>query len=130
MEERADLDIQDEMGTVNGNSSASNNGPNGGAPSMGDLSSLVRPPSRPSLPTFTLAGDPFTQPVGPKKSVPFEAKPIGFFENIFDNSLLCRFVSETNLYALQKGKTWYDLTVPELKAFLGVCILMGITRMP
>ena len=40
---------------------------------------------------------------------------------------------ETNLYALQRGKydnTWYDLTVPELKAFLGACILMGITRMP
>ena len=39
---------------------------------------------------------------------------------------------ETNLHALQKGKydkTWYDLTVPELKAFLGACILMGITTM-
>jgi len=68
MEERADLDVQDEMGT--NNSVRNDNGPNGGAPSMGvsiDLSSLVRPPSRPSLSTFTLAWDPFTQSVGPKQ---------------------------------------------------------------
>ena len=137
----ADVDVQDGTGTADGNNSASNdNGPNGETPSLGvsiDLSSLFRPPTRPANPplpsTFTLAGDPFTQPVGPKKTLPPEARPIDFFQQIFDDSLLHRIVYETNLYAEQKGKyakTWYDLTVPELKAFLGACILMGITRMP
>ena len=95
-----DVDVQDETGTADGNNSASNdNGPNGGTPSLGisiDLSSLFRPPTRsanPPLPsTFTLAGDPFTQPVGPKKPLPPEARPIDFLEQIFDNSLLRRIV--------------------------------------
>ena len=42
-------------------------------------------------------------------------------------------MSEINLYAQQKGKyakTCYDMTAPELRAFLGVCILMEVTRMP
>ena len=71
--------------------------------------------------------------MGPKKPLPPEARPIDFFGQIFDDSLLRHIVYETNLYALQKGKydkTWYDLMVPELKAFLGVYILMGIMRMP
>ena len=55
---------------------SSDNGPNGGTPSLGisiDLSSLFRPPTRPANPplssTFTLAGDPFMQPVGTKKNL-------------------------------------------------------------
>ena len=137
----ADVDVQDEAGTTDGNNSASNdNGPNGGTPSLGitiDLSSLFRPPTRPANPplppTFTLAGDPFTQPLGPKKTLPPDVGSIDFFEQIFDDSLLHNIVYETHLYALQKGKyakTWYHLMVPELKAFLGICILMGIKRMP
>jgi len=100
-----------------------------GTPSLGvsmDLSSLFRPPTRPANPplpsTVILAWDPFVQPVGPKKPLPPEAKPIDFFEEMFDDYLLSRIVFETNLYAQQKGKyakTWYDLMVPEFKAFLG-----------
>ena len=45
----ADVDVQDETGTADGNNSASDdNGPNGGTPSLGisiDLSSLFRPPT-------------------------------------------------------------------------------------
>ena len=74
----ADHDVQDGTGAADGNNSANNgSGPNGGTPSLGvsiDLSSLFRPPTRPVNPTlpstFILAGDPFMQPVGPKKLFP------------------------------------------------------------
>ena len=42
-------------------------------------------------------------------------------------------VEQTNLYVRQKSAAsykWEDLTVPELKAFLGVWIYMGIIRKP
>ena len=42
-------------------------------------------------------------------------------------------VEQTNLYVRQKRAAsykWEDLTVPELKAFLGVWIYMGIIRKP
>ena len=106
----ANVDVQDETGTADGNNSASNdNGPNGGTPSMGisiDLSSLFRPPTRPANPplpsTFTLAGNLYATCGNKKKPLPPEARPIDFFGQIFDDSLR-HIVYETNLYALQNG---------------------------
>ena len=125
-------------GTDGGNIGVHDTGASGG-PSLGlsiDLSCLHRPPTRPANlplpPTINLAGDPFVQHVGPKQPLPANAKPIDFLGQIFDDILLTHIVAETNLYAQQKGKYlkgWYDLTVPELEAFLGVCILMRLPQM-
>jgi len=127
------------IGTDGRNIGVHDTGASGG-PLLGlsiDLSCLHRPPTRPANlplpPTFNLAGDPVVQHVGPKQTLPANAKPIDFLEQIFDDTLLARIAAETNLYAQQKGKYlkwWYYLMVPKLKAFLGVRILMEISTLP
>lgn len=52
---------------------------------------------------------------------------------IFDDDLFRHIVEQTNLYVRQKRAAsykWEDLTVPELKVSIGVCIYMGIVRKP
>ena len=52
---------------------------------------------------------------------------------IFNDDLFRHIVEQTNLYVRQKctaSYKWEDLTVPELKAFIGVWIFMGIIRKP
>lgn len=65
-----------------------------------------------------------------------------FFQLFFTDSLLTEIVKETNRYAaekiqkntpLQKKSAWWswvDLTISELKAFLGVIINMGMNEKP
>ncbi|XP_049958104.1 piggyBac transposable element-derived protein 4-like [Schistocerca serialis cubense] len=70
-------------------------------------------------------------------------KEIKYFESIFTEELLLHICNQTNLYARQErcvvkaGKkttkvssNWQDITVPELKAFLGMLILMGVHQLP
>lgn len=104
-----------------------------------DLTNLSHCPTTPAPSTATtgtaapLRGDPFVEPVGPTKPLPSAATAIDFFEQNFDDDLLRHIVDQTNLYVQQKRSAqykWSNLTVPELKAFLGVAILMGIVRMP
>ena len=54
---------------------------------------------------------------------------------IFDNSLFQHVVDQTNLYVSQMPSRsacygWYDTTVSEMKAFVGVLLLMGIHQLP
>ena len=57
------------------------------------------------------------------------------FEILFNKDILALIVTETNRYARQKlmpaklGK-WTDVNVLELKAYLGVRIIMGINPLP
>ena len=73
------------------------------------------------------------EPVGPTKPLASTATAKDFFEQSFDDDLLRHIVDQTNLHVQQKRSAqykWSNLTVPELKAFLGVIILMGIARVP
>lgn len=78
----------------------------------------------------------FTGPGSIREEVSFLGNsPIDFFYYFFDASLLENIVAETNLYQQQnpepdrsKMKAWIDLTVDELKKFLGLSILMGHVR--
>lgn len=77
----------------------------------------------------------FSQHVGPTCSLPGTAKPIDYFMLFFDDNLLQLIVDETNLYAQQNPLSstryaWYDTTISEIKAFLGLIIMMGIKRLP
>ena len=52
---------------------------------------------------------------------------------IFDEGLFRHIVEQTNLYVRQKRAAsykWEDLTVPELKAFMGIWIFMGFVKKP
>lgn len=56
--------------------------------------------------------------------------PIDYFLGLFPESLLEQIVFQTNLYAVQKGKETLRLTVPELKVFLGICLVMTYIKYP
>ena len=99
---------------------------------------LRRQPSTPAA-SFTPFSDiacwvgPFVEPVGPTKPLPSTATAINFFSQIFDDDLFRHIVEQTNLHVRQKRAAsykWEDLTVRELKAFIGVWIFMGLVRKP
>lgn len=69
----------------------------------------------------------FIEPTGPK--VILGDSPIEIFLMLFGDDLLDLIVSESNRYSLQKG-TALDLTLEELKAFLGMLIIMGFHSLP
>ena len=59
------------------------------------------------------------------------------FELFFDDVLYNKIVQESNRYAVQRPATtsahmrsWTDLNIRELKAFLGLCIMTGIAKHP
>lgn len=56
---------------------------------------------------------------------------LSYFMEFFDDYLFSLIVDQTNLYALQKSlKNWNSLSIPELKAYMGCLILMGIHQLP
>ena len=95
------------------------------------LSVLSNPPTSASTtPTHTHRVDPFRQHFGPTHVLPSTTKAIDFFGQVFDDDLFRHIVDQTNLYALQNPPSssryrWFDTSVEELKAFIGVRILMG-----
>lgn len=79
----------------------------------------------------------FTQPVGQVHPLPGGSLAVDFFHLFIDNHILGNVVRETNRYArqamAQRGKdpnSWTEVSLDELKAFLGLLIAMGIHRVP
>ena len=76
---------------------------------------------------------PFTSQTGP--TVPISSEPIDTFRLFFTDELLDDIVKQTNLYAAQvmdehQATKWVDVTVEELLAYFGFCVLMGIVKLP
>ena len=67
--------------------------------------------------------------------VPCSRNPLEMFSHFFDDAILDTIVRETNLFAAQslaaanKNTTW-ETSVPEIRAYLGFMIVMGINRLP
>ena len=79
----------------------------------------------------------FNSQCGIKVEVPPESKSDFFFNLIFSDELIDLIVRETNRYARQKlaGNNtrlakWHDVTRQELKAYFGICVVMGINNLP
>lgn len=73
----------------------------------------------------------FVESSGPTYQLPFDANPLQFFMVIFPLALVQIIVDNTNLYAAQSvDQGWVDTTIDEMKAFLGLQILMGIIQLP
>ena len=77
----------------------------------------------------------FSEPVGPTQILLASTTAIKFFMQIFDDSLFQHIVDQTNLYISQMPSRsarygWYDTTVTEMKAFVGILLLMGIHQLP
>lgn len=65
------------------------------------------------------------------------ATPKDYFDLMFSPNIISDFVQHTNNYARwkmeQKGEedsVWYEITEPEMKAYLGLNIVMGINQVP
>ncbi|KAG8269740.1 hypothetical protein J6590_108806 [Homalodisca vitripennis] len=70
----------------------------------------------------------FTESFGPK----FDSgtTPIKSFSLFLDQDILMHIVSQSNLYANQSNNFNLNLTVDELKCFLGILIIMGFHKLP
>ncbi|XP_049945878.1 piggyBac transposable element-derived protein 3-like isoform X1 [Schistocerca serialis cubense] len=56
--------------------------------------------------------------------------PIEYFSEYISHACLENMVEKTNMYALQHGKTFTPTNVTEIKAFLGLHIIMGCLKYP
>ncbi len=68
-----------------------------------------------------------------------DSRECGFYSYFWDDNILEIIVTETNryMYLMRGGKVlhpeslehqWYDVTVPELKVFLALVMLMGVVK--
>ena len=102
------------------------------------ISSVLSSPATSTLPTSWSSSlkqvniREFTSPVGPTVDIP--ASPLEAFELFFTTDLLQRIVEESNRYARQvmgeRSDAWNEMTLNDLKAYLGFHILMGINHLP
>ena len=83
----------------------------------------------------------FNQKTGLKVNVGNNPKPFNIFSIFCDDAVLSHVMCKTNLYAKfrfneadvtrrSKVRNWTDLTVVELRTFLGVCLLFGQIKKP
>ena len=66
-----------------------------------------------------------------------DAKADDYFLRVFGEENVDSIVEETNRYARQSLQSnarclvaWKDITKPEMKAFFGICVIMGINQLP
>jgi hypothetical protein len=79
-----------------------------------------------------------TKNAGPQFNLLPDAEPIDYFSLFSNDELLNNTVMETNRYAKDKlaakpkviWNRWSDISVPEMKAFLGLIINMGLIPLP
>ena len=72
---------------------------------------------------------------GPVHHLPEDATPLDFFSLLWVPSFFQLLADQTNLYARQRQVQkpdikWYPTTPEEMKAFLGINIIMGIDQKP
>jgi hypothetical protein len=83
----------------------------------------------------------FSKNAGPQCNLPPDAEPMDYFSLFFDDTLLRNIVTGTNRYARDKilkiqlnpksiWNKWHEVSVPEMKAFLGLIINMGLIPLP
>jgi hypothetical protein len=83
----------------------------------------------------------FTKNAGPQFHLLSVAEPMDYFSLIFNDELLNSIVEETNSYVRHKisehqlsqrsnWSRWSDVSVPEMKAFLGLIVNIGLMSLP
>jgi hypothetical protein len=73
--------------------------------------------------------EPFMETVGPTRPLPYDAKPVDYFLQLFPNDFIETIKIETELYARQRGDANFITSVPEIKAYIGCLFLMGLVPM-
>lgn len=63
--------------------------------------------------------------------IPSRTRPVTYFTYFFDTDVIDLLVEQTNIYAEQnRSHNWSPVDIPEMKAFLGMIILMGLHPLP
>ena len=80
---------------------------------------------------------PFRELVGPAHSLPLDASELSYFLLLFTIEMITRLVLKTNLYAEQcqtargvRDSAWHATTIEEMRAYIGVNILMVFHQLP
>jgi hypothetical protein len=79
--------------------------------------------------------------MNPSKLDGFDVTPVSVFRLFWSGEMLERMRRNSNIYAKLQGaertrnrkgqaRSWKEMTVDELKIWLGITILMGVTREP
>lgn len=73
----------------------------------------------------------FDKMAEPRSNYTHKTQPMDVFEKFFPDSVVEIIVAQTNRYALQKNcHSWSDTSTEEIKAYLGVLIMMGLNPLP
>lgn len=80
----------------------------------------------------------YTKEAGPRIPVDSSHTALELFCRFFTDGVWGLLVTETNRYAAfvrsqstsTNPRPWYDVTVEEMKAFIGVLMIMGISKLP
>ena len=79
----------------------------------------------------------FSEPTGPRHALLSGASELSFLMLLFTADIILNIVDQTNRFAAQcqadravRDPSWYDTTIEEMKAYLGMNILMGIHVLP
>ena len=78
---------------------------------------------------------PFQLRQGPVHSLPLDATPLDYFHLFWGSDFFQLLSDQTNLYAEQRQRVkpdrrWYPTTPEEMRAFIGINVMMGIDRKP
>lgn len=80
-----------------------------------------------AVPT-TYFGPPFEEPTD--DNIAGLATPSQFFQYFFDEELLTKIVEQTNLYSMQLTGKSSNISITDMKQFLGICILSSVVSLP
>ena len=76
---------------------------------------------------------------GPNTALPNEAKAVDYFKEFWDQALIDKMTAQTNRYTQQQRlfwppprfvAKWKPVQEEEMLAFLGLCLAMGIQKLP
>ncbi|KAL6465510.1 hypothetical protein MHYP_G00256430 [Metynnis hypsauchen] len=88
-------------------------------------------------PDQVISIEPFSADSGPQHSLGDDADTLDYFRLLFPDSLFEHMVEQTNNYALYRQRRsgrsdphWHPTDVREMKAYVGLNILMGINQLP
>uniref|UniRef100_A0A8C1NK07 Si:ch211-130m23.5 n=1 Tax=Cyprinus carpio TaxID=7962 RepID=A0A8C1NK07_CYPCA len=88
-------------------------------------------------PDQVISIEPFTADSGPQHSLGDDADTLDYFRLFFPDSLFEHMVEQTNNYALYRQRRsgrsdahWHPTDIREMRAYVGLNILMGINQLP
>uniref|UniRef100_A0A671QAP2 Si:ch211-130m23.5 n=1 Tax=Sinocyclocheilus anshuiensis TaxID=1608454 RepID=A0A671QAP2_9TELE len=88
-------------------------------------------------PDQVISIEPFAADSGPQHSLGDDADTLDYFRLLFPDSLFEHMVEQTNSYALYRQRRssrsdahWHPTDIREMRAYVGLNILMGINQLP